>query len=87
MNLWQEIQFFGTLTDHDRELFINYYVFRMPHAKYVMRRDVDYVVENGKIVVSQCILLWQKAKSSEYSRGIQQALEAKEGLQIHTERV
>ena len=77
---------FGTLTDHDRELFINYYVPNAIHAKYVMRRDVDYVVENGKIVVYNASS-GRKAKSSEYSRGIQQALEAKEGLQIHTESV
>lgn len=42
--------------------------------------------ENGKIVVYNASS-GRKAKSSEYSRGIQQALEAKEGLQIHTESV
>lgn len=77
---------FNTLTEHDRELFVNYYVPNAIHAKYVMRRDVDYIVENGKIVVYNASS-GRKVESSEYSKGIQQALEAKEGLQIHSESV
>lgn len=77
---------FKTLSEHDRELFVNYYIPNAITANYVMKRDVDYIVENGKIVVYNASS-GRKTKSSEYSRGIQQALEAKEGLTIHTESI
>ena len=79
--------FFQTLTPQDRTLFQTYYVPNAIRAKFTMKRNEDYLVdENGKIVVYNAAT-GRKVKSSEYSRGIHSALEAKEGLKVHPESI
>ena len=78
---------FGTLTDHDRELFINYYVPNAIHAKYVMRRDVDYVVEKMAKLLFTMHPLVEKPNLVSIVEEFSRLWKQKEGLQIHTESV
>jgi len=53
-------------------------------ANYIMSNDVDYVVENGKVVIVDQFtgrLMHGRA----FSEGLHQAIEAKEGVQINEE--
>lgn len=53
-------------------------------ANYSMRNDVDYVVQDGEVViVDQFTGRLQKGRA--YSDGLHQAIEAKEGVQINQE--
>ena len=54
------------------------------HANYCMRRDVDYVVQEGKIIIVDAFtgrLMHGRA----FSEGLHQAIEAKEGVEIEQE--
>lgn len=53
-------------------------------ANYIMKNDVEYVVEEGEIVIVDQNT-GRKMPGREYSDGLHQALEAKEGLQIKQE--
>ncbi len=53
-------------------------------ANYAMRNDVDYVVQDGEIVIVDQFT-GRLMKGRAYSDGLHQAIEAKEGVQINEE--
>lgn len=53
-------------------------------ANYIMKLDVEYVVEEGEIIIVDQNT-GRKMPGREYSDGLHQALQAKEGLQIKQE--
>ena len=53
-------------------------------ANYIMRNDVDYVVEEGEIIIVDQNT-GRKMPGREWSDGLHQAIQAKEGLQIKQE--
>ena len=53
-------------------------------ANYAMKNDVDYVVNDGKIVIVDPFT-GRLMKGRTYSDGLHQAIEAKEGVQINEE--
>ena len=55
-------------------------------ANYIMRNDVEYVVEEGEIIIVDQNT-GRKMPGREYSDGLHQALQAKEGLQIKQETI
>lgn len=55
-------------------------------ANYIFKRDVDYMVENGEVfLIDQST--GRKMIGREYSDGLQQAIQVKEGAIIHPETV
>lgn len=55
-------------------------------ANYIMRNDVEYVVEEGEIIIVDQNT-GRKMPGREYSDGLHQALQAKENLQIKQETI
>ena len=53
-------------------------------ANYAMRRDVDYVVQDGEVVIVDQFT-GRLMKGRAYSDGLHQAIEAKEGVKINEE--
>ena len=53
-------------------------------ANYAMKNDVDYVVQDGKIVIVDPFT-GRLMQGRAYSDGLHQAIEAKEGVQINEE--
>src|SRR5690625_4463401 len=53
-------------------------------AHVVMRRDTEYVVQEGEVVIVDQFT-GRLMKGRRYSDGLHQAIEAKEGLQIQKE--
>lgn len=53
-------------------------------ANYLMQRDVDYVVDNGEIVIVDQFT-GRLMKGRAYSEGLHQAIEAKEGVKVQDE--
>ena len=53
-------------------------------ANYAMKRDFDYVVEDGKVVIVDPFT-GRLMKGRAYSDGLHQAIEAKEGVEIQQE--
>ena len=53
-------------------------------ANYAMKRDFDYVVEDGKVVIVDPFT-GRLMKGRAYSDGLHQAIEAKEGVEIQRE--
>ncbi len=53
-------------------------------AQFVMQKDVDYVVEEGQVVIVDSFT-GRLMKGRRYSDGLHQAIEAKEGLEIQNE--
>ena len=53
-------------------------------ANYAMKRDFDYVVENGEVIIVDPFT-GRLMKGRNYSDGLHQAIEAKEGVQIQEE--
>ena len=49
-----------------------------------MQKDVDYVVEDGQVVIVDSFT-GRLMKGRRYSEGLHQAIEAKEGLEIQNE--
>ena len=61
-----------------------HYINQALRANYAMKNDVDYVVQDGEIViVDQCTGRLMKCRA--YSDGLHQAIEAKEGVNINQE--
>ncbi len=54
------------------------------HANYAMKKDVDYVVQDGKIVIVDAFT-GRLMPGRAFSEGLHQAIEAKEGVQIQQE--
>src|SRR5574341_521289 len=55
-------------------------------AKYVFHRDVDYMVQNGHVILIDQTT-GRPMPSRRYSEGLHQAIEAKEGVQVRREDV
>ena len=53
-------------------------------AHYLFKKDVDYVVQNGEIIIVD-EFTGRLSEGRRYSEGLHQALEAKEGVQIQEE--
>jgi preprotein translocase subunit SecA len=63
---------------------LNHHVTQALKAKAIMKRDVDYVVENGEVVIVD-EFTGRLMHGRRYSDGLHQSIEAKEGLQIQRE--
>ncbi|KKK49348.1 hypothetical protein LCGC14_3135970, partial [marine sediment metagenome] len=75
----------GTLFDSDNFEFIHYCTQSLK-AKRLFHRDVDYVVQNGKVeIVDE--FTGRILHGRRYSEGLHQAIEAKEGVPIQRENL
>lgn len=63
---------------------INHHISNALKAHAVMKRDIDYVVEDGQVVIVDQFT-GRLMKGRRYSDGLHQAIEAKEGLEIQNE--
>ncbi|WP_044892950.1 preprotein translocase subunit SecA [Bacillus alveayuensis] len=63
---------------------LNHHINQALKAHVTMQRDVDYVVEDGKVVIVDPFT-GRLMKGRRYSDGLHQAIEAKEGLEIQNE--
>jgi len=63
---------------------LNHHISQALKAHATMQRDVDYVVEDGKVVIVDPFT-GRLMKGRRYSDGLHQAIEAKEGLEIQNE--
>ncbi len=61
-----------------------HYINQALKANYIMKKDVEYVVEEGEVVIVDPNT-GRKMPGREYSDGLHQALQAKEGLNIRQE--
>lgn len=71
------------LFDH-ANIAINHHITQALKAKVLMKRDVDYVVENGEVVIVD-EFTGRLMHGRRYSDGLHQAIEAKERLEIRKE--
>lgn len=67
-----------------RNVTINHHITQALKAHSSMHRDVDYVVQDGEIVIVDQFT-GRLMKGRRYSEGLHQAIEAKEGLEIQNE--
>jgi preprotein translocase subunit SecA len=63
---------------------ISHHVNQALHAQTLMKRDVDYVVKNGEIIIVD-EFTGRLMFGRRYSEGLHQAIEAKEGVQVEKE--
>ncbi|REJ24550.1 MAG: preprotein translocase subunit SecA [Bacillaceae bacterium] len=63
---------------------LNHHISNALKAHVVMHKDVDYVVEDGQVVIVDQFT-GRLMKGRRYSDGLHQAIEAKEGLEIQNE--
>ena len=63
---------------------LNHYILQAIKANFIMKRDSDYIVEKGEIVIVD-EFTGRKMEGRRYSQGLHQAIEAKEGLRIKEE--
>lgn len=63
---------------------INHYVLEALKAKAIMKRDVDYIVKDGEIVIVD-EFTGRLMFGRRYSNGLHQAIEAKEGVLVRSE--
>jgi len=63
---------------------INHHIMQALKANFTMRRDVDYVVKDGEIIIVD-EFTGRLMFGRRYSEGLHQAIEAKEGLQVKNE--
>lgn len=63
---------------------LNHYILQALKANYIMKRDNDYIVEKGEIVIVD-EFTGRKMEGRRYSAGLHQAIEAKEGVRIKEE--
>lgn len=63
---------------------LNHHINQALRAKAIMQRDVDYVVQDGEIIIVDQFT-GRLMKGRRYSDGLHQAIEAKEGAQIQNE--
>ncbi|WP_409302800.1 preprotein translocase subunit SecA [Peribacillus sp. SCS-155] len=63
---------------------LNHHINQALKAHVTMHRDVDYVVQDGEIVIVDQFT-GRLMKGRRYSEGLHQAIEAKEGLEIQNE--
>ncbi|WP_050179889.1 preprotein translocase subunit SecA [Domibacillus robiginosus] len=63
---------------------LNHHITQALKARVTMHRDVDYVVQDGEVVIVDQFT-GRLMKGRRYSDGLHQAIEAKEGVQIQNE--
>ena len=63
---------------------LNHYINQALRAVFIMRRDIDYIVENGEVVIVD-EFTGRKMIGRRYNSGLHQAIEAKEGVRIREE--
>lgn len=63
---------------------LNHHINQSLKAHAAMQKDVDYVVEDGQVVIVDSFT-GRLMKGRRYSEGLHQAIEAKEGLEIQNE--
>ncbi|MHA7765729.1 preprotein translocase subunit SecA [Bacillus atrophaeus] len=63
---------------------LNHHINQALKAHAAMQKDVDYVVEDGQVVIVDSFT-GRLMKGRRYSEGLHQAIEAKEGLEIQNE--
>jgi len=63
---------------------INHHIMQALKANFIMKRDVDYVVKDGEIIIVD-EFTGRLMFGRRYSEGLHQAIEAKEGLQVKNE--
>ena len=63
---------------------INHHILQALKANFIMKRDVDYVVKEGEIIIVD-EFTGRLMFGRRYSEGLHQAIEAKEGLQVKNE--
>lgn len=61
-----------------------HYINQALKANYSMKKDFDYVIEDGKIIIVDPFT-GRLMKGRQYSEGLHQAIEAKEGVKINEE--
>ncbi len=71
------------LFDH-ANVTLNHHITQALKAKVIMKRDVDYVVENDEVVIVD-EFTGRLMHGRRYSDGLHQAIEAKEGLEVQRE--
>lgn len=71
------------LFDH-ANVTLNHHITQALKAKVLMKRDVDYVVENGEVVIVD-EFTGRLMQGRRYSDGLHQSIEAKEGLEVQRE--
>lgn len=67
-----------------RNVTLNHHILQALKAHASMHRDVDYVVQDGEIIIVDQFT-GRLMKGRRYSEGLHQAIEAKEGLEIQNE--
>lgn len=80
--------------DHDagdslydpRFFHLTYYVDNALRAQYMFRRDKEYVVQNGEVIIVDDFT-GRLMPGRRYSDGLHEAIEAKEGVQVRRENV
>jgi preprotein translocase subunit SecA len=73
----------GNLYDINNSTLVHF-INQALRANYAMKRDFDYVVENGEVIIVDPFT-GRLMKGRNYSDGLHQAIEAKEGVQIQEE--
>ncbi|HBC96280.1 MAG TPA: preprotein translocase subunit SecA [Clostridium sp.] len=63
---------------------IQHYVVQSLKANYIMKRDKDYMVKNGEVLIVD-EFTGRMMKGRRYSDGLHQAIEAKEGVKVERE--
>ncbi|GHU65919.1 protein translocase subunit SecA [Clostridia bacterium] len=63
---------------------INHHIMQALKANYIMKRDVDYVVKDGEIIIVD-EFTGRLMFGRRYSEGLHQAIEAKEGMSVKNE--
>ncbi|HEX6989211.1 MAG TPA: preprotein translocase subunit SecA [Bacillota bacterium] len=73
----------GNLYDHEH-VDLSHYLINALRAKELMKRDVDYVVKDGQVIIVD-EFTGRLMFGRRYSDGLHQAIEAKEGVRIERE--
>ena len=73
----------GNLYDINNSTLVHF-INQALRANFAMKRDFDYVVENGEVIIVDPFT-GRLMKGRNYSDGLHQAIEAKEGVQIQEE--
>ncbi|MEZ4517138.1 MAG: preprotein translocase subunit SecA [Chloroflexota bacterium] len=72
---------------YDPQFFhLTYYLDNAMRAQYLFKRDVDYVVQNGEVIIVDDFT-GRLMPGRRYSEGLHEAIEAKEGVDVQRETV
>ena len=71
------------LSDPDN-MELNHYILNGLKAKYLMKRDSNYIIQNGEVLIVD-EFTGRVLAGRRFSDGLHQAIEAKEGVQIKNE--